>query len=153
MSDELRRFVEEEKTLLRELLEQFRPLATECERREPTIVERTALGGLLQAFYGGIESILRAIVTEIDGGVDKTGSWHQELLAIASRATDARRAIISPETADALGRYLGFRHVVRQAYPVQLDWARMAPLARELEQVAARVFADLDAFLTPPASR
>jgi hypothetical protein len=107
----------------------------------------------LRRFIEEERTLLRAIVTEIDGGIDKTDSWHRDLLAIASRATDARRAIISPETADALGRYLGFRHVVRQAYPVQLDWARMAPLARELRQVAAQVFADLDVFLAAPEFR
>src|SRR3989304_4179555 len=50
---------------------------------------------------------------------------------------------IGDATRDALDRYRGFRHVVRNIYSFDLDREHIAPLVRDLRTVFARAQSDL----------
>jgi hypothetical protein len=57
-----------------------------------------------------------------------------------------RPALIGNSTRDALDRYRGFRHVVRNIYSFTLDREQIAPLVRDLLTVFASVRTDLSQF-------
>lgn len=101
----------------------------------------------LQSFYTGFERILELAVSEVDEDRPVGPNWHQELLRLA--ATDIpglRPAILSDTTRNALDRYRGFRHVVRNIYSFDLDRDEIAPLLRDLRSVFAAAKADLTRF-------
>jgi hypothetical protein len=101
----------------------------------------------LQSFYSGLERIFELVITEVDRGVPAGANWHQELLRqAATPIPDLRPALIGNSTRDALDRYRGFRHVVRNIYSFTLDREQIAPLVRDLLTVFASVRTDLSQF-------
>jgi hypothetical protein len=74
----------------------------------------------LHNFYTGCERIFRLVATELNGGVPAGQDWHRRLLERMSSQRDGRPAVIQPDTARKLQKYLGFHHVVciqRSRYP------------------------------------
>lgn len=87
----------------------------------------------LQSFYTGLERIFELVVAEVDQAMPSGANWHQELLRqAATPIPDLRPALIGDATRDALDRYRGFRHVVRNIYSFNLDPDQIAPLVRDL---------------------
>jgi hypothetical protein len=82
----------------------------------------------LHNFYTGCERIFSLIVSEFNGGKPSGFDWHQRLLQRMAVALQDRPQVISPETAQRLKEYLGFRHVVRNVYGFDLDIERVARL-------------------------
>ena len=98
----------------------------------------------LQSFYTGLERIFELVIAEVDQAVPSNANWHQELLRqAATPIPDLRPALIGDATRDALDRYRGFRHVVRNIYSFDLDREQIAPLVRDLRAVFARAQSDL----------
>ena len=64
-----------------------------------------------------------------------------------TRANQLRKPVISQELRNMLRPYLRFRHVVRHAYPFDLDWPKMAPLTQECGKAFERLQKELGSFL------
>jgi hypothetical protein len=94
-----------------------------------------ATASVLADFYNGVERTLKIILSELDGGLPKGDDWHRQLLANAKLATSIRPRIISEEVYKGLIPYLGFRHVVRNAYGYDLDLERVNKLAVNVSSV------------------
>lgn len=83
-------------------------------------------------FYTGVEKVLKLIVEEINGSVPKGEGWHKRLLhTMTLEINKIRPVVISNELYLDLLKFLGFRHVVRQAYGFQLDEKKI----KELEKI------------------
>lgn len=81
-----------------------------------------AKASFMADFYMGVEKIFRLIGEELNGGLPKGEVWHKKLLRnMTLEIKGVRPAIISDELYQDLVKFLGFRHVVRQAYGFQLD--------------------------------
>ena len=90
----------------------------------------------------GIERIFQIIATEIDGGLPQGEEWHKRLLLnMTIEIEGVRPSVISSDLYDSLRPFLGFRHVVRQAYGFQLDEAKLEELAASFENTI-RNFSD-----------
>jgi len=101
----------------------------------------------LHSFYTGLERIFELVVSEIDQDRPAGFNWHQELLRLAAtEVPKLRPALISDATRDALDRYRGFRHVVRNIYSFELDKEQIAPLLRDLRPVFDSAENDLSLF-------
>ena len=75
-----------------------------------------ARGSILHDFYGGVERIFVRIASELNGGVPRAEQWHRELLGnMTLEIPEVRPAVLDPALAGALGTYLRFRHVFRNA--------------------------------------
>lgn len=86
-------------------------------------------------FYTGVEKIFRLIAEEINGGVPKGEGWHKKLLhTMTLEIKRVRPAIISEGLYQDLLKFLGFRHVVRQAYGFQLDKDKLEELEKIFEK-------------------
>lgn len=119
--------------------------ASQRHPQEHAYIDSLALN--LQSFYSGIERIFQHIAAELDDSVPKGDTWHRELLKQMSiEVRSVRPAVITQEDAQALDEYLRFRHVVRNAYAIELDPERVRELARRLPGVFQRVNKRLGAF-------
>jgi len=88
-------------------------------------------------FYIGVENILKMIAEELNGGVPRGEGWHKRLLhSMALEVKGLRPPVISNELYHDLLKFLGFRHVVRQAYGFQLDEKKLG----ELEKIFKRTW-------------
>ena len=54
--------------------------------------------------------------------------------------------MLRPETRQALGEYLRFRHLFRHRYGFELSWGKLEPLLRGLTELVPEVHADLEGF-------
>lgn len=101
----------------------------------------------LHAFYSGLERIFGKIANVLDGGVLGGESWQKELLPqMTLDLPGVRPAVLSRETANALDRYRGFRHLVRNVYTTHLDPERIRQLVAGLPSVWDQVQEDLGRF-------
>lgn len=82
-------------------------------------------------FYMGVEKIFRLIIEEINGGAPRGEGWHKRLLhAMSLEMKGLRPPVISKGLYSDLLNFLGFRHVVRQAYGFQLDVIKLNDLEK-----------------------
>ncbi|MBI5639475.1 MAG: hypothetical protein HZA17_03520 [Nitrospirae bacterium] len=80
-------------------------------------------------FYMGVEKIFRTIAEELNGGVPRGDGWHKRLLhSMSLEVKGIRPPVISNILYAELLKFLGFRHVVRQAYGFQLDEKKLEEL-------------------------
>ncbi len=102
-------------------------------------------------FYMGVEKIFKIIVEELNGGAPRGEGWHKRLLhTMALEVKGIRPAVISDRLYQDLLKFLGFRHVVRQAYGFQLDEKKLEELEKEFGKtwkIFSREIKKLCAFL------
>ncbi len=98
-------------------------------------------------FYMGVEKIFKLIVEEINGGAPRGEGWHKRLLhAMTLEARGIRPAVISKELYQDLLKFLGFRHVVRQAYGFQLEEKKLKELENIFEKTWKRFSREIKKF-------
>ena len=85
-----RAHVERELQQIERLLEEYRPLLEAAQTAEPELVERTALGAVLQSFYTGVENVFQTIAKRVDQDMPTGEDWHKELLYQMARSTEVR---------------------------------------------------------------
>jgi hypothetical protein len=83
----------------------------------------------LADFYMGVEKIFEIVIEELNGGAPKGDAWHKRLLhAMTLEMKGTRPPVVTNALYQDLLKFLGFRHVVRQAYGFQLDEKKLAEL-------------------------
>ena len=98
----------------------------------------------LADFYMAIERIFQIIATEIDGGLPQGEEWLKSLfLNLTLEIEGVRPPVISSGLYNSLRTFLGFRHVVRQAYGFQLDENKLEELASEFENSSKSFSAEI----------
>src|SRR3990170_4972308 len=101
----------------------------------------------LADFYMGIERIFQIISTEIDGGLPQGEEWHKRLLLnMTIEIEGVRPPVISSNLYNSLRLFLGFRHVVRQAYGFQLDESKLEELISSFEDTVRNFSSELTKF-------
>lgn len=143
--------IKQELTQLHRLIETYRPVIDKMRTQEPEPLELMALASILHSFYMGFENIFKRIVSEIDGGFNKTDSWHIDLIESMIESTDKRSAVLTSDTKRRLRFYLGFRHVFRSHYAYDLNWSKMKNLVFESEDILQRVEKELNEFMNNTA--
>jgi hypothetical protein len=98
----------------------------------------------LHSLYSGLERLFELIARQVDRYLPEGANWHHDLLKqMANDVPDARPAVISEETADALDEFRRFRHLVRNVYTLHLDPNKMQPLLESLPVLWLKVRAEL----------
>lgn len=98
----------------------------------------------LHSIYSGLERLFELIARQVDRHLPEGANWHHDLLIqMANDIPDARPAVISEETADALDEFRRFRHLVRNVYTIHLDPQKMQPLLENLPVLWTQVQAEL----------
>ena len=108
-----------------------------------------AKASFMADFYMGVENVFRTIAEELNGGAPRGDGWHKRLLTgMAVEQKGIRPAVISADLCAELTQFLGFRHVVRQAYGFQLDEKKMAALEKIFQRTWKRFSREIKAFCT-----
>lgn len=107
-----------------------------------------AMAAHIQAFYSGVEAILKKVLARLDGELPHGQAWHQELLRRATLEIPlVRPPLLSPSLAEDLKAYLSFRHFLRHTYGAELRWEKMAEMARQISAVHAAFAAHVERFV------
>jgi len=146
VSDKLRKQIAVEQEQIGRLLEEHQVLLHKCATEAPDPIERSALAAMLHSFYTGIENVFRRIAIECDGYSPDGDTWHRDLLDAMAQPTERRPAVISQDLHEALRAYLGFRHMFRYAYSINLRWGKMADLVLGVEAVWHQADSELQTF-------
>jgi hypothetical protein len=132
---------------LRHMLETFDPLLRKVRSQPPDGIEVVALAGMLHSFYTGVENLFKRFAVHLDGGPPRGEAWHIHLLESMASATGSRAPVISASLRDRLQNDLDFRHVFRHAYPFEIRWQKMAPLALNCRTMLDSVESEIHSFL------
>lgn len=97
---------------------------------ERSVYETIALGKFLQDLYTGLERILRGLLEDKGVHVEKTESWHKNLLLAARK-----NSIVDETEFDTFGKLLLFRHIQVHGYGFTLEDARLVEIARSATDV------------------
>lgn len=94
------------------------------------------LAAFLHHFYTALESVMNRISLVFDGGIDKSGDYHRELLkSMTIEIEGVRPQVFSIEFAEELDDYRRFRHMFRHAYAGELRWKKMGHLAENINTI------------------
>jgi uncharacterized protein YutE (UPF0331/DUF86 family) len=96
--------------------------------------ETIALGKLLQDVYTGIERILRSLLEERGLRLERSESWHKDLLLAADES-----GIVTDEEFKSFRKLLLFRHVQVHGYGFMLEEERLLEIA-QITRAACRGF-------------
>jgi hypothetical protein len=89
---------------------------------DPEYIILNTISTVLQSIYTNIESVLVSILKSTDNYRPEGDSYHKDLLARSEVGiVDVREPIITQELRKLLSHLLGFMHLARKRYAVQLD--------------------------------
>jgi len=118
------------------------------EESPPDVFEMYALGGILHDLYHGMESICLRVVKQIDQQEPIGSSWHRDLIdSVSYPIPNLRPAVISPETAESVEQYRGFRHRFRHNYGFELSWPKLESLWRDAPGMIETFVKDIEQFI------
>lgn len=129
-------------------LSSYQSLFELVQKRDPDLIELTALGAVLHSFYTGFEKILYMVAKQIDKNIPGGYNWHKELLFSSSKENSQRKKIISSESYDLLLEYLSFRHFFRHAYDFNLKWSKLKNLIFNLRSIWGKLKKDILLFIS-----
>lgn len=128
--------IQQETSSLDELCSQINLFINKVEQadEESKIFYKRAAGSILHDFYTGIEKIFREIGIRMDKSLPKGENWHIELLKSMATPQKKRNTVISQELMEKLKEYLGFRHLFRNIYGMELEWDKLKILLTKIRQ-------------------
>jgi len=100
----------------------------------------------LDRYYTSLEATFQAVARSVDADCPSGQDWHMVLLERMGRPAAARPAVLSKGSCEGLAKLLRFRHFLRHAYAVDLDWRKLRSLADVLGTVDPLVRQDMDMF-------
>ena len=109
---------------------------------DKTVPELAGIGTFLHNFYTGIENILKQILGAKGISIPTSGSWHRDLLILASE-----EKIITETTRNQLAKYLAFRHFFVHAYSFLLEESELRLLVDDVFDTYAIFREEIDAFV------
>lgn len=129
------------------IVEEARAALADFPEEEPPLLALRGIGAILHDFYTGIEHIFETIAPELNGGLPAGEAWHRELLTnVTLDLPGIRPPILRGETARDLDEFLRFRHLFRNVYGFELEWARVRSLLEQVPLAWRAVEADLELF-------
>lgn len=94
-----------------------------------TEAELDSVGYSLHNIFNALENCFKRISDRFGDPVNETGRWHRDLLdAMFMDIMPIRQAVLPEDVHSILVELLGFRHVFRHAYDIQLDQAKIISL-------------------------
>ncbi|MFH0925217.1 MAG: hypothetical protein V1872_06235 [bacterium] len=105
-------------------------------------LEIAGVAALLHSFYNGIENVLKQILKDKNIKVEKTESWHKDLVNLS-----VSKNIISKETSQNFQKYLAFRHYFSHAYAIELHSERLEDLVHNVQKTFNDFYEDISNYL------
>jgi hypothetical protein len=140
--------IEHEISRIDKSLADVKPLLDLCKIRDPDIIEMTAAAQVLHSFYNGVESVVVLFLKYKNEKLPNDLRWHKTLFEMMFGANSKGIKIIRDDIKKKLENYLSFRHLIRHSYSSELDWTRMEPLIKEIEDIWKIIKTDFETFIT-----
>jgi hypothetical protein len=113
----------------------------------PSVYDKATIGYYLHNFYNACESIFRTIAAAFENQIDAV-TWHWSILKrMKLELPTVRPPAISEELYRILDDFRAFRHVFRNAYSFELDWAKERLVAEKLDGAVAQMRTELERFI------
>lgn len=139
--------VRQQRRQIASVADEARGVLTDFADREPLLLELRGIAAILHDFYTSIEHLFERIAPELNGGLPVGPAWHRELLDnMTLDLPGVRPPLLSTETAHALEEFLRFRHLFRNLYGFELEWARVQSLLARLPETWSLVEGDIERF-------
>lgn len=101
----------------------------------------------LHSFYSGIERLFELVAQRIDHNLPTGQTWHRDLIELmAQDVSGVRPAVVGKQRVRALDEFRRFRHLVRNAYTMNLVPEKMSGLLMSLDEEWQLLRAELLAF-------
>lgn len=108
--------------------------------RTPSDIEVYGAGAVIHGYYNTLERWMERVARDLNSGPPAGPDSHRLLLrAMALDRPGCRPPLWDDATTRELSRYLGFRHLFRHLYVLDLRWDEVRPLLVELEPLHRRV--------------
>lgn len=147
MDDRVFTEVDLELRQIEQLFVSYSELLDKARKKEPDLVEMTAIASVLHSFYSALEKIFLTIARRVDQAAPDGYRWHRDLLDQMTIATKDRPAVLSKDLALHLTEYLGFRHFYRNAYSFVLVWDELQPLTDPLPDIWSATRQQIEQFV------
>lgn len=119
-------------------------LPPHAELNNLSVLELEGTGGILFAYYNGIENILKQILLSVKEDLPEDDSWHSLILNLA-----VEEDIISDECQNDLAPYLAFRNFFRHGYTLSMDPLQLSPLVQNHVSVYSSFKNEINNFTEP----
>ena len=73
-----RSHIERELEQIVRLMSDYSELLAVPDAQEPGLIDRTALGAVLQSFYNGVENIFQTVAKRVDQDMPAGADWHRQ---------------------------------------------------------------------------
>lgn len=125
---------------------EYDAFVADVDWESPSVYEKATVGYYLHNFYNACESIFRSVARAFENQID-SAAWHASVLKrMKLDIPSVRPPVISEELYRLLDDFRAFRHVFRNAYSFELDWAKERLVAEKLPSAVAKVKAEVAAF-------
>ncbi len=128
MDNAVKTKIDYEVSQIDELIDKSDVLISLCKNKEPDFIEITAVGGILHAFYNGVENIFILIAKSLQFDFTSSSQWHRNLIDFMFAQNNFLQADLRPR----LTEYMGFRHFFRHTYGYTIKWEKCSYLFLEL---------------------
>lgn len=129
------------------LFEDYVDLLERVQKKEPDLVEVTAVASVMHSFYNGLENIFLSIAKGIDQNVPTGDMWHRNLLTRMTETTSSRKQVLTVDMSQKLADYLGFRHFYRHSYSFFLEWNELKNIVTPVTEIWKQTKNELQLFL------
>jgi hypothetical protein len=118
------------------------------ESQPPNPIEMRGWALLIHDYYTAVESIFTRIAANINGGYPGGADSHQRLLRnMTLNVEGLRPPVITRQLLDEFDELRKFRHFLRHAYGVSLEWTRIRSYMVRVAQIAPRFEAAMSQFI------
>ena len=106
-----------------------------------------ASAGALHGIYNALENTFVRISDTFGDKVDRSARWHAELLQrMLLDIPGLRAAVLPPETRPTVRELLGFRHLYRHGYDLELNGEKLHQLVTRWRAGREEIMAAVEAF-------
>jgi hypothetical protein len=130
--------VEAELAQMTRVVRELAALRVDIGEESPSLRDIVAAGAFLAQFYNGVENILKRIAVASDVSLPEGERWPVALLDMFSSVGKEKHFALDEALVTEFRSYMGFRHVVRSGYGMDLDWDRLVIGIERLPKVFER---------------
>ena len=112
------------------------------KRKKKSVIELAAIATFLHNIYNGIENIIKQILKSEKIMVEKSDTWHKDLLNLS-----VTNKIISVTLSDELYEYLTFRHFFVHAYGFMLEEDQLQDLANNIQNIWSKFLLEIEKYI------
>ena len=115
--------------------------------KEPDLEFKDSASLFIHSFYNGIENIAKIIFKHTGEEISNDSQWHKILFNKLFESTEKRPELLNIEYKEQLQKYLFLRHIIRHTYSYIIDWKKVKPLLKDINELWEKIKNDINNFV------